>query len=229
MSDFYRIAREAERYVRTEMKVKAANRDFEGISAQAFDSAEKTKMPLEDLVADTGLTDNALIECLAWAAVAQHSRISNCLGMASLAFAWVAIKFPAARPVGVYGFLGSSHEADADTKLPVRTMAVTRMPLEMNQTVVKIQDGERTATPIFTADHAVCIIGDPQLVNGRVTGSNCYVCDPWAHRVYHPSSLVSESELIAKVTGGSTSLGVQASLGPGKSLSAEVKSIIGIT
>lgn len=227
MTDFYRIARDAERYVRDEMQVKAANRDIEGISAQAFDSAERTKIPLEDAIAETGLTDDSLIDCLAWAAVAQHSLISNCLGMAALAFAWVAIKYPLARPVGVYGFLGSSHEDDAATKLPVRNMAVTRLPIGTNQSVVMILNSQRTETPIFTADHAVCLIGDPRLDKGRITG-DCYVCDPWAHRVYHASCLVSESELIARVTGGSTTLGQQAVLGTGQTLSAAVKGIIGI-
>ena len=43
-----------------------------------------------------------------------------------------------------------------------------------------------------------------------------------------PAGNVAESELIARVTGGSTTLGQQAVLGTGQTLSAAVKGIIGI-
>jgi hypothetical protein len=230
MPDNFSVAREADKYVRDQMLVKAGNRDADGISANLFDAAEQTKRPLEDQIADAGIADDAMIDCLAWAAVAQRSHISNCLGMASLAFAWIALKYPASRPVGVYGFRGSTLDQDGGVStITKRTMAITGLPLEMNQNRVQILNGVRTETPAFTADHAICIIGDPRLDGGgRVTAAGAYVCDPWARRVYDAVSLEMESSLIARVTGGSASLVLVARRGDNETLSNAVRAIIGI-
>lgn len=230
MSNNFTIAREADKYVRDQMKVKAANRVSDKISSDAFDAAEQSKRPLEDQIADTGVAEDNLIDVLAWAAVAQRSHISNCLGMASLAFAWIALKYPAARPVGVYGFKGSTLDEDGGAStLLKRTMAITGKPLEMNQTKVEIRNLVRTETPAFTADHAICIVGDPKLDrSGKVTAAGSYVCDPWARRIYDSTSIEFESELLANVTGGSIKLSPMTTLGVGQLISAEVKTIIGI-
>lgn len=231
MSNHFSIARAADQYVRDQMKVKAANRAAEGIEAREFDAAEQTKIPLEDSIAEAGVADDGLIDCLAWAAVAQRSHISNCLGMASLALAWVALKHPGARPVGVYGFKGSTLDDDGGAgTLLKRTMAVTGKPLEPNQSKVKILDGVRTEVPVFTADHAICIVGDPRLdASGRVTAAGAFVCDPWARRVYDAAGLEVESALLANVTGGSVRLSPMAVLAAGQTLSPAVQGVIGIT
>jgi hypothetical protein len=229
MPDNFNIAREASNYVRQQMQVKAANREADNVSAVDFDAAEQTKIPYEDLLSEAGIVENTLIDCLAWATVAQRSHIGNCIAMASLAFAWIAFTYPNARPVGIYGFTGSTSDADGGlATITKRTMAVTGKPLEMNQEVVKILDGVRTATPVFSADHAICIVGDPKLVMGEVTAAGSYVCDPWARRVYDSTSIKIESELLARVTGGSTKLSSMAKLDAGHTLSPRVKEIIGI-
>jgi len=229
MSDNFTIAREASNYVREQMLVKAANREADQISALQFDVAEQTKDPYGVQLREAGIGDDILVECLAWAAVAQRSRIGNCIAMASLAFACIAFNHPDARPVGVYGFMGSTFdEDDGFSTITKRTMAVTGKKLEMNQEAVTYIDWVRTATPGFTADHAICIVGDPKLVRGEVTVGGSYVCDPWARRVYDSTSIKMESELLARVTGGSTKLSQMAKLNTGQTLSARVKEIIGI-
>jgi hypothetical protein len=230
MSDNFTIAREADKYVRDQMQVKAANRVVDQISARAFDAAEQTKIPFEDQISGAGIADDSMIDCLAWATVAQRSHIANCLGMASLAFAWIAFKYSDVRPIGVYGFKGSTLDADGGmSTITKRTMAITGKPLEMNQTKVQILDGVRTETPAFTADHAICIVGDPKLnISGEVTAAGSYVCDPWARRIYDSASIELESALLAGVTGGSTKLSLMAKLGMGQTLPARVREIIGI-
>jgi hypothetical protein len=231
MSQNFTTARLADKYVRDQMLVKAANREADGVSAEAFDAAEKKKIPFEDRIAEGGIDDNGLIDCLAWAAVAQNTRIGNCIAMASLAFAWIAFKHTNVRPIGVYGFVGSTNDPDHATTLPKRTMAITGKPLDMTSGYgkVEISDGVRTRTDTFDADHAICIVGDPHLVNGQVTAAGAYVCDPWARRIYDATGIAAESALLARVTGGSTKLSLMASLGTGGTLPGGVREIIGIS
>lgn len=232
MSTGFDIANKALGYVRDQMMVKAANREADAITAEMFDAAETTKIPSEDLVVAAGIEDDGMIDCLAWARVAQSSRIANCLGMASLAFAWVAFKHAASRPVGVYGFKGSTGDPDGGSSTIVRrTMAITGKPLDMSSSYgrVSIANGVRTRTDVFDADHAICIIGDPKLDrDGNVTIHGAYVCDPWARRVYDAATLADESALIAKVTGGSTRLTCLALLAAGQTLPPDVRGVIGI-
>jgi hypothetical protein len=232
MSQNFTTARAADKYVRDQMLVKASNRVADQISAEAFDVAERTKRPFEDRIADAGIDSDGMIDCLAWAAVAQHSRIGNCIAMASLAFAWIAFKYPDVRPIGVYGFQGSTNDRDGGAStITKRTMAITGKPLDMDSAYGKVAitgDGARTRTPTFDADHAICIVGDPQIRDQEVTAAGSYVCDPWARRIYDSTSIGVESALLAKVTGGSTKLSLLAGLGKGKSLSGDVRQIIGI-
>ncbi len=232
MSHNYTIAREVDKYVREQMLVKAANRVADQVSTQDFDAAEMTKIPYEDLIAGAGITNDGLIDCLAWAAVAQHSHIGNCIAMASLAFAWIAFKYPDARPIGVYGFVGSTNDPDGGAStITQRSMAITGKPLDMESGYGKVMigaDGVRTRTSTFDADHAVCIVGDPKLQNQQVTALGAYVCDPWARRIYDAADIVVESALLARVTGGSSKLSLMAGLGAGSSLSLDVRQVIGI-
>lgn len=231
MSQNFSTARLADKYVRDQMLVKAGNREADGVSAEAFDAAEKKKIPFEDLIAGAGIDDNGMIDCLAWAAVAQNSRIGNCIAMASLAFAWIAFKHTDVRPIGVYGFVGSTNDPDRGAStLTKRTMAITGKPLDMTSGYgkVEISDGVRTRTDTFDADHAICIVGDPRLVDRQVTAAGAYVCDPWARRIYDATGIAAESALLARVTGGSTKLSLMAALGTGGTLPANVREIIGI-
>lgn len=231
MANNFNVARQADQYVRNQMQVKAANRVADRVAPEAFDAAEKTKIPYEDKIFEAGIKDDGMIDCLAWAAVAQHSRFGNCIAMASLAFAWIAFKYTSVRPVGVYGFLGSTDNLDDGASIiKKRTMAITGKPLDMDSGYgrVNIVDGVRTRTPVFDADHAVCIVGDPKLENNEVTALGSYVCDPWARRVYDAISIEEESALLSKVTGGSTKLSLLAELPKGSSLSMTVRSIVGI-
>jgi len=230
MSQNFTIARKADKYVRDQMLVKASNRVADQIHAEEFDVAKRTEIPYEDRIADAGIDNDGMIDCLAWAAVAQHSRIGNCIAMASLDFAWIAFKRPDARPIGVYGFQGSTNDDDGGAStITKRQMAITGLPLDMNSGYGKVaitRDGTRT--PTFDAAHAICIVGDPQIRDREVTAAGSYVCDPWARRIYDATSISVESALLARVTGGSTKLSLLARLGTGNSLPGGVRQIIGI-
>jgi hypothetical protein len=232
MSENFAIARQADQYVRDQMLVKAANRVADQITAEAFDAAEKTKIPYEDQIAEAGIASDGLIDCLAWATVAQRSRIGNCISMASLAFAWIAFKYPSVRPIGVYGFLGSTNDPDGGAAtITKRTMAITGKSLDMDSGYGKVEitgDGVRTRTPTFDADHAICIVGDPKLKSCEVTAHGSYVCDPWARRIYDATNIDLESALLSRVTGGSTKLSLLAGLATGSSLPEQVRTIVGI-
>jgi hypothetical protein len=232
MSQNFAVAREADKYVREQMLVKASNRAADQISAEQFDAAERTKIPYEDRIAGAGVEADGMIDCLAWAAVAQHSHMGNCIAMASLAFAWIAFKYPAVRPIGVYGFVGSTNDGEGGAStITQRTMAITGKPLDMSSAYGRVEigaDDVRIRTPTFDADHAVCIVGDPHLIDREVTAAGSYVCDPWARRIYDSTGIKMESALLARVTGGSTKLSCLAILGTGESLSAQVREIIGI-
>jgi hypothetical protein len=231
MSQNFSTARLADKYVRDQMLVKAANREADGVSAEAFDAAEQKKIPFEDRIAGAGIDNDGMIDCLAWAAVAQNSRIGNCIAMASLAFAWIAFKHTDVRPIGVYGFVGSTNDPDRGAStITKRTMAITGKPLDMASGYgkVAIADGVRTRTDTFDADHAICIVGDPKLVNKEVTAHGAYVCDPWARRIYDATGIAVESALLARVTGGSTKLSLLAGLGTGGTLPDDVREIIGL-